>query len=272
MPSELTLLARLAALRDLPNDSPAKTLLVATLLCLVCSVVVSSAAVLLQPVQERNREAERKQTILQVAGLWEPGGNVDRLFQRVEPHLVDLTTGGFVTGMDPAAFDPRRASRDPATSVPIPPEKDVAHIGRRARYARVYLVHGKGRLDAVILPVYGHGLWSTLQTYLALEGDGRTIRGLFIYDQQETPGLGAEVSSPNWRALWPGRQALDENGQVRIRVVKGQAPREGPAAAYQVDGLSGATLTGNGVNHMLEYWLGADGFGPFLKRIRQRGI
>lgn len=106
--------------------------------------------------------------------------------------------------------------------------------------------------------------------FLALDADTRTIRGLTYYDQAETPGLGGEVVNPKWKALWPGRLAYDDSWNVKIAVIKGPAGsvEENPHA---VDGLSGASLTSRGVTNMLQFWLGENGFAPFLKSFRESG-
>lgn len=251
----------------LPNEDPRKVIGVALALCLVCSVAVSAAAVLLRPLQERNEELALKREILKVAGLSRPGESVDVLFGQVEVRLVDLASGEYVAGIDPATFDEREAARDRDLGVPVPPEHDVANIKRRARYAPVYLVHEDDELDLVVLPVHGYGLWSTMYGLLALEGDGRTIAGLSFYEHAETAGLGSEITNPRWLAQWEGKSAVDDQGVPRIRVVKGSVAAEAPDARYEVDGLSGATLTGNGVTNLMHYWLGERGFGPFLQRI-----
>ena len=108
-----------------------------------------------------------------------------------------------------------------------------------------------------------------LYGYLALAPDARTIVGITFYQHKETPGLGGEVDNPRWKSLWPGRLAYDERGNPAIRVKKGPAGsvEEDP---YQVDGLSGATITSRGVTNLLRFWLGDDGFGPYLASYRDR--
>ncbi|NHA15972.1 Na(+)-translocating NADH-quinone reductase subunit C [Thioalkalivibrio sp. XN279] len=257
----------------LPNDSVAKMLLVTIVLSLVCSVLVSSAAVLLKPMQERNVELARKARILEVAGLMEPGRSVEALFEGVETRLVELETGEFSDALDPQAFDQQVAARDPELGVAIPPWEDIAGISRRARYAPVYLVRDDaGALDMVILPVHGYGLWSTMYGFLALSGDGRTVRGLTFYQHAETPGLGGEIENPRWLARWEGRRVFGPEGEVRLQVVHGTVDPGSEWAEWSVDGLSGATLTADGVSNMVQYWLGEQGFGPFLTRLREEGI
>ena len=244
------------------------TLFIAVAVCLVCSVLVSWTAVSLRPLQERNKELERKRNILAAAGLLSEDVDVAEAFKRIETRLVDLSTGEYVTGRDPAEFDPLAAARDPELNVTIPTADDLAGIKRRARLGRVYLFREEGELKRVILPVYGKGLWSTLYGFLALEDDLHTISSLAFYQHAETPGLGGEVDNPAWKAQWVGKQAF-EDGEVAIEVVKGKVPVSSPRAEHQVDGISGATITARGVGQLVRYWLGEDGFGPYLDRLRE---
>jgi Na+-transporting NADH:ubiquinone oxidoreductase subunit C len=117
----------------------------------------------------------------------------------------------------------------------------------------------EGAYETVVLPVSGFGLWGIMYGYLAIEGDGNTIRGIGFYDHKETPGLGGEISNPRWQAQWPGKQIFDTAGDVAFELVKG-----GGEGESQVDALSGATLTSRGVENMIAFWLGQRGFGSFL--------
>ena len=255
------------------KDTIGRTLLVALGVCLVCSLLVSTAAVSLRPRQARNEMLDKKRNILVAAGLMESGTDVEEVYrQYIRPRLVDLQSGEYVADMDAATYSQRRAAQDPELSAPIPAADDVAGIKRRARYAAVYLVERNGRVGKVILPVHGLGLWSMMYGFLALDAaDLNTIRGLVFYEQGETPGLGAEVDSPKWRALWDGKKAYGPDGKVRIAVIKGRVDPSRADAKYQVDGLSGATLTSRGVDHLLHYWLGQGGFGPYLRKMRRAG-
>ena len=251
------------------NDSVKKTLLVTLVLCVVCAVVVSASAVLLRPKQAANQAVYRKENILAAAGLLRPGIGVEQQFERVETRLVDLDSGRFTDVLDPNSYDQRKASRDPALSTAVAQEQDIAKIQRRPKYAQVYLVRDdSGALSKVILPIKGYGLWSTLHGFIALEGDLNTVAGLGFYEHAETPGLGGEVDNPRWKALWPGKRVYDEAGEVGLRVIKGKVDNARPEAAHQVDGLSGATLTSRGVDNLIHYWLGEQGFAPFLVNLR----
>lgn len=248
------------------RDSISNTLIVAVGVSLVCSVLVSAAAVVLKPRQALNETLYRQQIVLDVAGLYEPGTDIAERFGKIDMRLVELATGEYVASPDVSNFDALEASRDDTLGKTIAPEDDIANIRRRAIYAPVYLVRDGAALEQVILPVYGSGLWSTMYGYLSLEADGKTVRGLRFYDHAETPGLGDQVEKPEWRAQWAGKQLYGADGNPRIEVVRGKVAG-GPDAIHQVDGLSGATLTGQGVANLVRYWTGADGFGPYLAKL-----
>jgi len=246
-----------------------RVLTVALGLCLVCSVVVSAAAVVLKPAQEANKTRDLKRNILMAAGLLDPALSVEEQFEQVEARVVDLDAGVFVDDIDPATFDQREAAKDPEQSRAIPGEQDPAKLVRREHQALVYLVRGaEGDLDKIILPIRGYGLWSTLYGFMALEADGNTIAGLGFYEHGETPGLGGEVDNPRWKAIWPGKQVYQAD-QVAIEVLKGAVSAGSAQQQWQVDGLSGATLTTKGVNNLVRYWLGEQGFKPLLDNLRQ---
>lgn len=248
------------------RDSIRNTLLVAIGVSLVCSVLVSAAAIVLRPLQEANQNEFRQRIVLEVAGLYDPGVPVDEQFGNIDTRLVNLETGEYVDDMDPQSFDPEAAANDPKLSVNIPKDKDVASLNRRAVYAPVYIVREDGAPQQYILPVRGKGLWSTLYGYLSVEPDGNTVSGLRFYEHAETPGLGDQIEKEGWLSQWPGKKLYDEQGNPQIKVVRGSVP-SGPDAIHQVDGLSGATLTANGVTYLIRYWTGSHGFGPYLAKV-----
>lgn len=255
------------------KESVFGTLAMALAVCLVCSVFVAGAAVLLRPIQLENRQLDKQRSILAIAGIGESdlsGSEVKKLYsQRIVARLVDLETGKFSDAFDPQTFDPSAAAKDPKLSESLSGAKDIASIKRRERYTVVYVVETDGKLDTLILPVRGYGLWSTLYGFLAIKGDLNTVVGLGFYQHAETPGLGGEVDNPKWRALWPGKKLFaDTTGDLSLQIIKGSVDPQAAKAAYQVDGLAGATLTSNGVNHLLHFWLGENGFGPFIAKLR----
>ena len=259
--------------RDMPNDSPTKTLIVALAVSLFGSILVSGSAILLKPLHLANKERERQQYLLEIVERL-PG--IRELFETVEAHhveaqVVNLATGRYLRSMSPDAYDQRKAAQDPRQSMAIPPPRDIAKIKRRAKYATVYLVRKDGRLKLIILPIHGRGFASMLYGYLGLDADANTVVGLSFYEHGETPGLGAQVNSPAWRHQWRGKKVRDHEGRLRIGVAKGRVAADSPAAAYEVDGLSGATWTSRGVHNLLRFWLGDDGFGLYLRNLRPQG-
>jgi Na+-transporting NADH:ubiquinone oxidoreductase subunit C len=243
---------------------------VTLLVCTFCSALIATSVTLLRPYREAHREHQRAarihEIIAGVPGLAELVGSAGR----IEARLVELESGAYAEDGDPAGFDLQAAGRDPERSVALPPERDIAGIGRRPLRAPVFLVREQGRLRLLVLPVYGAGYVSTLYGYLALDGDLNTIRGLSFYEHRETPGLGSEIDAPRWREQWSGKAVRDPQGRLRIEVVQDAKP-SGEEARYQVDGISGATRTGAGITRLLHFWLGPEGFGPYLERLRQEG-
>jgi Na+-transporting NADH:ubiquinone oxidoreductase subunit C len=250
---------------DLPNESLTKTLMVAFMLAIVCAIIVSVTAVTLRPLQEANldlrRQERMQEMVASLPGIAELlGTDSDGV---LEIHIVDIDNAKFSTDIEPENYNQREAATNPEFSITLNPDEDIAGLSRRANYAPIYMLRHKDDLALIILPVHGMGYQSTLYGYLALKGDLKTIAGLTFYEQGETPGLGNRIEEAEWEALWAGKEIADANGEILIEVVRGQA--SGP---YQVDGISGATRTGNGVTNLLRFWLGENGFGPFLDKLK----
>lgn len=261
------------------RDSIQNTFKVAVLLCLVCSVVVSSMAVGLRNIQKEQKEAFRQQNIVSAAGLWDKDtdskAEAAAAYQRsITPVFLDLETGKPATGVSAGdkALDPKAAARDSSLHTMVtdlgPDVRDIASIRKREIFSTIYEVRDGEQLQTLVLPIRGYGLWSTLWGFIALdmthaaEGpEAITIKGLSFYEHGETPGLGGEVENPRWTAKWPGKRVYDADWRVQVEVSKTAT------TDYQVDALSGATITSNGVTSMLQFWLGDYGFGPYLKSL-----
>lgn len=251
------------------------TVMFAAAVCVVCSIFVAGSAVTLKDKQEANKLLDRQSKVLIVAGLIGESESLSakeidaRFKQNIKPVLVDLTTGDTAEG-DAATFDQKKAAADPATSRIAPPNE--AKVARLPNQGVVFKVVDNGELKGLVLPIEGKGLWSTLYGFLALEADSKTIEGITFYEHGETPGLGGEVDNPRWKSLWKDRKAFDDSWKPKISVSKGAAgtPKDDP---FHVDGLSGATITSRGVTYLVQFWLGENGFGPFLKKYRaEKGL
>lgn len=283
------------------KDSIPKTFMVATVLCLVCALVVSAAAVVLKPMQKRNAQLDRKNNILAVTGfdkeeIRETG--IDELFkQRFEAAIIDLDTGeeaseackaalasaGKVLDDVVAEYDQLWASKSKkglewaekgkegegrvAICQKLEKKADICGIKYREKYSHVFkLKSADGKVEKYVFPVRGNGLWSLMQGYMAVEPDFQTVAGLTFYEQAETPGLGGEVMNPQWKKKWPGKQIYDGDS-VGLKVIKGDQSGN----PYGVDGLAGATITSDGVSKMTQYWLGPAGFGPYIEKQKSEG-
>ena len=263
------------------NDTVRKTLTVAFLLCLVCSIVVSVASVWLKPLQVANKSLDFKRNILAAAGLLQKGVSIDEQFEQITVQLVDLDTGKYTDAVDLETYDQRKAAKDPDLSDALSQDADIAKISRREKYAKIYLVEDKGKknrgtdhndIQTVILPIKGYGLWSTLYGFIALESDLNTVAGLGFYEHAETPGLGGEVDNPMWKALWEGKKVYRDDDEVALTVIKGKVTEGTKDKIYKIDGLSGATLTTRGVDNLIEFWMGDMGYGKFLSNLKSGGV
>ncbi len=259
------------------NESVKNIITVALVICLVCSILVSTATVVLKPLQDTNKRLEKKKNVL-MAGNLLAGKNpdVEKIFaEKIHAIVIDLKTGlelpkEKLTGdLNPEKFDIIKVSQNPTSSQLLPSNKDIAGIKRIPLYSLLYFAKEDNKINKIIFPIYGQGLWSTLYGFIALDQDLKTIGGITFYEHGETPGLGGEVDNLKWKATWKGKIAFDQNDQYLLKVIKGKTS---PNATSEVDGLSGATLTTRGVDNLVRFWFGPDGFGPFLAKLRKEGV
>lgn len=236
-------------------------LIIPLIACIACAIIVSVTAVSVRPEQSLNIENEKKVKILAAAGIQTE--KVDEEFLRIKTVFVDFETDKLVT-ID-SAYDHIKAASNPDQSTVIPKADDIAVLKRRENIGTIYVwVDEKNAIEKLVLPIRGYGLWGTLYGYLSLDSDLNTVRGIEYYDHKETPGLGGEVDNPNWKSDWYGKRIYNENGSVALYVTKGASSTD-----YEIDGISGATLTTNGVSNMIKYWLGDNGYGPIIKNLNE---
>nr|WP_205813998.1 Na(+)-translocating NADH-quinone reductase subunit C [Morganella morganii] len=253
------------------KDSVARTFIVVFVLCLVCSIVVAGSAVGLKSTQQNQIMLDKQRNILDVAGLLTPSmpaDEIDAVYKKfIRAKMVDLKTGQMSDST--GKYDLNDELRSDESSIALSPEEDLAKIRRRANSAEIYLVQNEqGETSKIVLPVYGSGLWSVMYAFIAIDVDGITSEGITYYQHGETPGLGGEVDNPQWRKQWIGKKLFNEEGMPAIKIVRSGATD----SPYGIDGLSGATLTSNGIQHMFDFWLGDNGFGPFLKTVREGAL
>ena len=257
------------------RDSPKNALLAVLVTALVCSSLVSAAVVLLRPIQLNNQLLEQSRNIMKLTGLLTEGVELDDdemlgLYKSVDRRIVNISDAVFDEAIDPNIFNKRKAVNDPELGMQIPAGMDLASLGRRSRFAPVYIVWKDGELERVILPVQGAGMWSMLYGYIALEPDLNTIAGMTFYEQNETPGLGDQITHVHWLEQWQGRRVYDEQGKLRFRVSEGVVAAGSATSSFEVDAMSGATVTGKAVTSLMHYWFGPHGYQELLAQLRER--
>lgn len=210
----------------------------ATTMVVLVALILSSAATLLRPLQERNMRIEKMQNILSTINIEASKAEAEASFEKyittakVVNHLGEEIDG------DAFEIDLQEENRKPLSDRNLP----------------VYIADVEGELY-YILPVRGNGLWGPIWGYLSLGSDMNTIVGANFDHASETPGLGAEIADSEFENQFTGKEIFDESGNLQsVRVVKGGAPPDDPHA---VDGISGGTITSNGVTNMLQNGLGA---------------
>lgn len=238
-------------------DTVPRTLAVAVFVALVCSAIVSSAVYLLRPMQQGYALVERNRAVLDAAG-WLPGdGLSDRevveRFLDLEAHVVDVTTGAYVPELDGHAFDHWR---------PVATANGSDNTAESTDRVPVYIVRDDDRLERIVLPVHGPGMWSTIYGYVALDADLATVSDIVFFQHGETPGVGDRIEDPEWRDEWQGKKIYGSDGSVRIDVVKGGE------SEFEVDLISGASVTCDAVGSFVRNWFSAEGYRPFLERLR----
>lgn len=257
------------------RNSPRKAIIVVALVAVICSSLVSAAVVWLRPIQLNNQLLERSRNVMQLTGLIESGQAPEdeemlELFKSLDVRIVDLEKGTFDDSIDADTFDEVRSAGDPELGVAVPTTEDLAKLGRRSRFATVYLIWEGGEFKRIILPIRGAGMWAMMSGYLALESDVNTIADATFYEQAETPGLGDQITRPDWLAQWQGRQIYDGSGNPAFAVGPGVIQPGSAAAQHKVDALTGATITGDAVTSLVHYWMGSHGFQPLLTQLRKQ--
>ena len=257
------------------NDSTKKTVIVTLGVCLVCSILVSTAAVTLKYRQKENQKLERLKNILIAGDLLQDDADIEMIYhENIKPEIIDLKTGVTLPESDYndilnlEEFDISTVARNSRYGRIIPNDQDMAQIRRMPKYMIVYKVMEQEQFVKIILPVYGNGLWDMMYGLVALDRNLKTIKGFTFYEHGETPGLGGEVDNPLWKQLWIDKEAYDVDGNVKIAVIKGRVDPASSEAKHQVDGLSGSTLTTRSVHRLIRFWLGDNGYSPYIERLR----
>lgn len=214
------------------------TFIFAGIMVVVVAALLSFAATSLKPYQEKNISLEKKQSILKSIGVEVSRDEADEAYDKYIVQDMVLRNGDVVS--DQVAFNV-----DLSKEVVKAPEE---------RYAPLYVANKEGKTYYVI-PLRGKGLWGPIWGYLSLQDDVNTVYGAIFDHKTETPGLGAEIATPVFMDQFQGKKILNEKGEfVSIQVKKGNAEGD-----YEVDGISGGTITSVGVQSMIN-----NSVGPYI--------
>lgn len=204
-----------------------------SVMVIAVATLLSLAATLLRPAQERNLELEKKKSMLESIRLPATRANTEELYDRhISESFVLNTKGEKVEGVDAFTIILRNEQKKP-------PEE---------QYLPVFKAASGGGGDVIILPVEGKGLWGPIYGYISLESDMNTIYGVTFDHKGETPGLGAEINTTPFEGMFTGKQLYSNGSFVSIEVHKGGAAADD---AHGVDAISGGTITSKGLQNML---------------------
>lgn len=224
----------------------------AIVICVACSLLIAGTALSLKDLQDKNAEVDMKLNVLKAAGLVTADESLtqeevlSRFEAKVTAKVVDITNGDIV-------------DKDVASLTKYALTADIYKMKKDPELRPVYLV-GDEADQTTIIPIAGKGLWGTVYGFLALAPDFKTVRNVTFRAPKETPGLGAECETSKFRELFPGKVVLDGEGKPAFQVARGPASpmtcTQVPGVNHCVDGMSGATLTGNGISEMVTRAMG----------------
>lgn len=229
----------------------------AATVCIVLSLAVASASMGLRPIQEVNERRDLQEKILSALGLPEDPE------QRLQGTVIDET---YAERVDVIVVDDEGELMPDKTLADVLAEHEAADTEDREPHLHaVYLRRDGDQIGAYAIPMEGKGLWGPVSGYLAIAPDGVTVSGVTFFAPKETPGLGYEIVNEPFTSQWVGKKIWDGEPEP-IRVVKNAERVCEGEVEHCVDGVSGATITGNGVDDMVAEAI--EIYNPYLQRVR----
>lgn len=221
------------------KDSNKATFLFASTMVIVIAILLSVAAIILGPYQARNTKIEKMENILSSIGIKSTSEDTEKMFSQYITEQVVLNSKGEPVNGGTAAFD-----------IDLKKELDKVKTGNQDKELFPLFVCQKEKKSFYIIPVRGKGLWGPIWGFIALEEDMNTVYGVSFGHKSETPGLGAEIEAEKFQEKFIGKKIFDEKGNfVSVKVTKGSS---GSTNIHGVDGVSGATVTSDGVSEMFQ--------------------
>lgn len=229
-----------------------------TVLTVIVAILLSAAALVLQPYQQANINNEKMMNILQAADVNVEGANVQELFDKdcVKMMLVDAK--GEVKDTCTSDF-----TKFEAFSMNLKDELYKRDNGQD--FVLPIIVINNGKENVNVIQLQGAGLWGPIWGYIGMSSDFQNVVGVVFDHKSETPGLGAEITTPRFRDQFKGKTIFSGGEFVSIDVVKGGVVNmAADLQKHSVDAISGGTITSNGVNNMLENVL--ESYLPYIEK------
>lgn len=200
---------------------------------IVVATLLSLAATLFQPRQLKNLEIEKKKSMLASIGITSVRSTTETLYDKyIKESFVLNSKGDRVNGIDAFNVVLKDEQKKPLDQQSLP----------------VFIATLDNGEKVTIFPVEGKGLWGPIWGYVSLKSDMNTIYGVTFDHKGETPGLGAEINTPKFESMFPGKKIFEGDKFVSIAVIKGGAKPDDP---HSVDAISGGTITSKGLQQML---------------------
>ncbi len=225
----------------------------AAVLTIVCGGLLAFASQSLKPLQDANVELERKQNILSTVLELKDEDDINAIYAaKVKESVIDFQ-GNVKEGVKAVEVDlAKEYKKSPADRLlPVYEFKNESD---------------PSKIDAVVLPVYGFGLWKDISGFIALKSDLNTIQGVKLQHLGETPGLGARIATDEIQVRYKGKSIFDGDVLKSVVMQKGEG-NDYSNDPHKVDGMSGATLTAKGVNNMFVDYLTC--YKNYLKKNQQ---
>lgn len=209
------------------------------LLTVACGGLLAFASISLKDRQDANVALEQKGNILSTVTTLPEGTDVQQFYnKRIRGFVVDAR-GEVVPNLEPSKVVVAAEYKKKPDQRVLPVYEFVSETD-------------PNKVEAVVVPVYGYGLWNNIWGFVALESDFNTVRGIKFSHVGETPGLGARIETAEIQDRYKGKKIFDQgNVLVSIIMMKGEGMNYADEH-HKVDGMSGATLTAKGVNNMLQ--------------------
>lgn len=208
---------------------------------------------------------DKNRTLLEVAGLDQIHDSASKIIaSNLEPMLVDFTQGSVTNSVSAISQYQQVLQQQKAETTPLNQADNLAGLTSKPNQTLIFRVRNS---DVVILPIEGKGYLSYLKGYLALHLVTGQLEKVRFYQQGETPALGGHIMTDmNWLKQFEGKVVVVD-GQPSLQIIQPNTAQPNVLDLHTIDGISGATNTSQRVEHIINYWLGDNGYGPILKQL-----